>query len=245
MATGGEICADERCQVYLGQQAEYPAMDEAVRRTAGLVLTFDGQLASTFYSANAGGVSASPEEGFGPSAVAPAAAPYLRAAPYRTGDPHRWSVTVTLAQVAARLRYPGALSSVAVDRTGPSGRALSVALEGDAGRRTVAGTDFARALGLRSTLYRIRLASGDGTSAPPAATLVQLPPEETAAAAAVSPAAFQAEVVSQWTAGVPLRPARPTSHRPSPARGPTWPEVVMGAALAACLVLRHYAASRG
>src|SRR5690606_36952158 len=30
MRANGEICATQRCQVYLGQQAEYAAMDEAV-----------------------------------------------------------------------------------------------------------------------------------------------------------------------------------------------------------------------
>src|SRR2546423_760971 len=86
MATSGEICADERCRVYLGQQAEYPAMDEAVLRTAGQVLMFAGELASTFYSANGGGVSASPEEGFGPTVGSPTAFPYLRAARYPAGE---------------------------------------------------------------------------------------------------------------------------------------------------------------
>ena len=218
MATSGEICADERCQVYLGQQAEYPAMDEAVVRTAGQVLTFDGQLASTFYSANGGGVSATPEEGFGPTAASSPAAPYLRAAPYPTGDANPWSVTVALAQVAARLRYPGDLSSVTVARTGPSGRALNVALEGSAGGRTLPGITFARALGLRSTLFRAHLAAGDDTPAPPPVTLLQLPPEDAATTSVVPFDAAEGHVTS---------------------RGPTWPEVLMGVGLAVCLALRH------
>ena len=34
MAGAGELCADQRCQVYLGQQAEYAAMSKAVMATA-------------------------------------------------------------------------------------------------------------------------------------------------------------------------------------------------------------------
>ncbi|MGH8973503.1 MAG: SpoIID/LytB domain-containing protein, partial [Acidimicrobiia bacterium] len=166
MATSGEICADERCQVYLGQQAEYPAMDEAVVRTSGLVLTFAGQLASTVYSANGGGESASREEGFGPAAAGPPADyPYLRAAPYPTRDPDPWSVVVALERVAARLGYPGELSSVSVVEAGPSGRALRVALDGSAGTRTVTGIEVARALGLRSTRFRAHGTVGAGAPA--------------------------------------------------------------------------------
>ena len=228
MASSGEICADERCQVYLGQQAEYPAMDEAVRRTAGQVLTFAGQLAATFYSANGGGVSASPEEGFGPTAVrSPTAFPYLRAARYPAGEANPWSVTIALSQVAARLRYPGALSSVTVARTGPSGRALSVALEGRAGGRTLTGIEFARALGLRSTRFAASLGTGDAAPAPPPAAL-QIPPEETATA----------PVVPFGDARSPAEAARQTV---SPGQAPTWPEVLMAAALALCLALRRYA----
>ena len=240
MATSGEICADERCQVYLGQQAEYPAMDEAVLRTAGQVLTFAGQLASTFYSANGGGVSASPEEGFGPTAVrSPTAFPYLRAARYPTGSANPWSVTIALSQVAARLRYPGALSSVTVARTGPSGRALSVALEGRAGGRTLTGIEFARALGLRSTLFAARLDTGDGASAPPPVAL-QVPPEETAMAPVVAIGAFQGNVASVGAGGDALSPAGPARQAASHGREPTWPEVLMAAALALCLALRRY-----
>ena len=240
MASSGEICADERCQVYLGQQAEYPAMDEAVLRTAGQVLTFAGQLASTFYSANGGGVSASPEEGFGPTAVrSPTAFPYLRAARYPTGSANPWSVTIALSQVAARLRYPGALSSVTVARTGPSGRALSVALEGSAGGRTLTGIEFARALGLRSTLFAARLDTGDGASAPPPVAL-QVPPEETAMAPVVAIGAFQGNVASVGAGGDALSPAGPARQAASHGREPTWPEVLMAAALALCLALRRY-----
>src|SRR5204863_1998782 len=84
MAAAGEICADQRCQVYLGAKLEYPEMNKAVADTAGQVLTYQGKLAATVYSANAGGTSASLAEGFGPRAAPDASYPYLRSAPYRT-----------------------------------------------------------------------------------------------------------------------------------------------------------------
>src|SRR5207249_7864376 len=161
MSTSGELCDDERCQVYLGQQAEYAAMDRAVAQTQGQVLVYGRAMASAVYSSNGGGVSASPEEGFG---TAGANYPYLRAAPYLTRDPRPWTARVALTDVAARFGYPGPLRDVRVSRTGPSGRALAVDLLGDTGPRSVDGRHFAAALGLRSTLFALRLASA---AAPP------------------------------------------------------------------------------
>lgn len=164
MQAAGEICDDTRCQVYLGAQAEYPAQDQAVADTAGLVLGYGGQLADTVFSANAGGFSASPEEGFGSSG---AGYPYLRAAPYPTDNPDPWSLTVALSAVAARLGYPGDLTSAAVSSVGPSGRALVVTLEGSAGVHQVSGLDFESAMGLRSNLVQLHDTTSDTPPPPP------------------------------------------------------------------------------
>ena len=45
----GEICDYQRRQVYLGQQAEYPAMDWAVAASRGRAFGFNGELASAVY----------------------------------------------------------------------------------------------------------------------------------------------------------------------------------------------------
>ena len=180
MATGSEICATQRCQVYLGQQAEYAAMDAAVAATRGQVLVYGNELATAVYSANGAGVSATPKEGFGPAATD---LPYLRSAAYPTGDRDPWQVTVGLADIAARLGYPSTLQSVRVSATGPSGRPTAVELSGGAGIRTLPARTFAQALGLRSTLWSLSLGSAE--SAPPLhapADLVQVPPSEASVA---------------------------------------------------------------
>ena len=180
MLAGGEICDTQRCQVYLGAQAEYGAMNAAVDATAQQVLVYRNSLASAVYSANGGGFSASREEGFG---VSDESAPYLRAAPYPTKDPGPWSVTVALTDVAARLGYVGQVTDVRVTRAGPSGRALEVTLDGTAGPKAVAGIAFDAALGLRSTLFAVRVDTGDPPPPPPPAedAGVQAPPDEAAA----------------------------------------------------------------
>src|SRR5437868_15512049 len=96
---GGELCDYDRCQVCLGSGAEYSAMDKAVADSRGQVVTYGGGLASTVYSANAGGVSATAPEGFGAGSPN---YPYLNPAPYTTSDPDPWSVKIALSDLAAR-----------------------------------------------------------------------------------------------------------------------------------------------
>jgi len=184
MAVSGELCDTQRCQVYLGQQAEYPAMDAAVRATAGMVLTYGRGLASAVYSASGGGISATPQEGFG---TPNDGYPYLRAAPYPTPDPRRWTAEVALEHVAARAGYPGTIDRVEITQKGPSDRPITITITGDAGQKDMPGVTFARALGFRSTLYAIRVVETE--QAPPAPPppeqgeeLQQLAPEEAARA---------------------------------------------------------------
>jgi stage II sporulation protein D len=161
MASGGELCDTQRCQVYVGAGGENANLRAAVEATRGQVLTHGGGLIEAVYSADAGGVSATPLEGFGTS---DGAFPYLTTVAYDTPDPLPWVADIALRDVAARTAYPGTLTGVALGATGPSGRALEVVLDGDAGPRTVGGLAFAAALGLRSTLFTATILNG---AAPP------------------------------------------------------------------------------
>lgn len=154
MAGGGELCDTQDCQVYLGQQAEYGAMDSAVAATRGQVVRYGGALAQAVYSASGGGISSTPEEGFGTSS---AGLPYLTSTPYPTADPQAWEVRIPLDQLAPRLGYRGTVSDVRVAAAGPSGRALTVELVGDAGPQQISGLAFRDQLGLRSTLWTVRV----------------------------------------------------------------------------------------
>ncbi len=162
MQTSGQICADTRCQVYLGAQVEYPAMDQAVAATRGQVLTYGGSLASTVFSANGGGYEATPQEGFGGSDPGN---PYLRAAPYPTNDPGAWTTSVGLSNLAGVFGYHGTITDVTVSQKGPSGRALAVSLVGSSGTQVVPGLVFASSLNLRSTLFTPQV--GSASAAPP------------------------------------------------------------------------------
>ncbi|HYX43467.1 MAG TPA: SpoIID/LytB domain-containing protein, partial [Acidimicrobiales bacterium] len=154
MATDGRLCNSQQCQVYLGETVEYAAMNKAVADTRGQVLVQGGALIEAVYSANGGGVSATPIEGFGADF---GDFPYLRSAPYPTLDPSPWTVRLQLPALASRVGYPGRATGARVSQAGPSGRALEVTVDGDAGPMAVAGLRFVEVLGLRSGLFSIRI----------------------------------------------------------------------------------------
>jgi SpoIID/LytB domain protein len=157
--------------VYAGVQREHPGQDAAVAATRGQVLTHGGRLAAAFYSASAGGYSATIREGFGSGHDIP----YLPARPEPTDDVRPWSLDVALRDVAGRLGYPGTLTGVRVDQTGPSGRPVAMTLVGDAGERPVDPQVFRRRLGLRSTLFSLRTGvAGEAPPPPPAPVEDQL-----------------------------------------------------------------------
>lgn len=163
VASGGSICDTDACQVYLGVARESPGLDAAVDATRGTVVTYNGGLAATFYSASAGGISASPQEGFGNDS----AVPYLQPVSHPDANPQPWSVDVALDDLGRRFGYRGTITDVRIDETGPSGRAVAMSIDGDAGVVSIDPQQFRTKLGLRSTLYTVTVTSVDGAPAAP------------------------------------------------------------------------------
>jgi stage II sporulation protein D len=177
-AGGGELCDTDRCQVYLGAGAEYGAMDKAVSATRGQVVTYGGGLASALYSANAGGFSATPAEGFG---LGSPNIPYLKAAPYTTSNPDPWTVKIGLTDLAARFGAAADVTGAHVAQAGPSGRALTISLDSPTAPKLVDAHAFASGLGLKSTLFTLRTDQEAAAPAPPApGDLIQVPPDQLA-----------------------------------------------------------------
>ena len=198
MAANGEICDSQRCQVYKGASGEFRGQLDAVSRTLGMTLGYGGRYASAVYSANAAGFSATPEEGFG---TPNGSHPYLVAARYETRSEDVWQSKIALSDLAGRLQYPGTATSIEVTRAGASGRAIEVAIGGDAGTVKVSALDVGRAMGLRSTFWSMRLLSEDvAPDAPAAAELIQAAPEAVGAViAADTRAAIRADRVARRT----------------------------------------------
>ena len=154
-ASAYDTCATESCQVYGGVAAEKTQTDAAIRATAGQVVSYGGKAASTYFSSDSGGYTASSAEVWGNPA------PYLiaQADPFSAGGPRaRWRLEIPLARVqdiAARYGVRvGALKSVAVTRQSPSGRPQEITFAGATGSTKVSGADaggFIRSLGAGSS----------------------------------------------------------------------------------------------
>lgn len=148
------LFADERSFPFVGIGNATDDHEQAVAATAGRVLRHQGELAAAMVSTSAGGVTAALDEVFTGVEDAP---PYLRSVEYATGQEFRWRAEVALAVVAARLGYEGDPASVAVNETGPSGRAIELVVSGDDGPMTVDASTFGSALRLPSSRFRVTI----------------------------------------------------------------------------------------
>jgi SpoIID/LytB domain protein len=162
-----DVYADTRSQVYLGTKAQTSRTDEAVAATAGQVVTYDGQPAITYYFASSGGLTESVQNAFAGTAPEP----WLRGVPdpYDQGPEHRWSVSMSFATAAARLRglVRGAFRGIEVLRRGYSPRIVSAYVLGSAGRTEVSGPELEARLGLDDTWAYFSVRTARGVQAEP------------------------------------------------------------------------------
>jgi stage II sporulation protein D len=148
-----DVYADVRSQVYRGIAAETRRGTLAVRRTRYLVVTWQGELADTFFHSTSGGRTAANEEIWGGTPV-----PYLRSVedPHDDISPvHTWTVTFSRAEAERKLGslVRGELERVRVIERTPSGRAKTVEIRGSEGTRTASGPEIRTKLGLRSSWF--------------------------------------------------------------------------------------------
>ena len=138
-ATGADLCTEEHCQVYLGRARANALTDQAVEETAGMYVTYDGQLCETYYSSSNGGASESSANVWGQ------ALPYLQGVvdPYEADVAAKipgyvWSISYTPAQITQRLRSRGydcaTIVSMRVDAYTPTGNVLTVKMTDANGR---------------------------------------------------------------------------------------------------------------
>jgi stage II sporulation protein D len=143
---GFDLYSDTRSQVYKGLESEYARTNDAVAATRGQVVTYQGKVAQTLYSACSGGHTESAENVFG------SPVPYLVGVP----DPydyycplHEWTLRFSGPEISAKLGgyLDGRLKRVVITRRGVSPRIVSAKLIGTGGVSTVTGTDLEAALG--------------------------------------------------------------------------------------------------
>ncbi len=163
-----DLCATTDCQVYGGVEAEQARTDDAITATTGVVVTYQGQTARTYYHSDSGGTVASSREVWGTSY------PYLVAVrDAASNTPHRaWTARLDAAVVSASLvaigRGVGTVTSLRVLELSESGRVAALEVTGTGGATVLRGTQLtslARGWGLKSMRFSMQSAlsvRGDG-----------------------------------------------------------------------------------
>lgn len=138
-------------QVYKGVAAESNRTQAAARETAGQVLVHQGQLINAVFHSSSGGHTDD------------AGNVWLESRPYLQGVPDfdhhspvfSWTATIPAQQLQQLAGGIGAIRSIEILRSSPWGRAITLRLVGSQGSKDVSGSEFRRALGLRSTMIAI------------------------------------------------------------------------------------------
>ena len=141
-SAGFDLCTTEHCQVYRGRDRTNANTDRAVEETAGMYVTYNGELTQTFYAASNGGASESSGN------VWTQSLPYLQGVidPYEAYiaaniPNYYWTITYTPAEITQRLRNRGyecsTIVSMVVSQFSPTGNVISVTMTDSNGRRLV------------------------------------------------------------------------------------------------------------
>ncbi|HVQ58839.1 MAG TPA: SpoIID/LytB domain-containing protein [Solirubrobacterales bacterium] len=166
---GFDLYADTRSQVYEGLESEYPRSNMAADATRGEVVTYNGEIAQTLFSACSGGHTESMVNVFGTDV------PYLVGVPdpYDGACPlHTWKLEFSSPEISAKLGayLNGRLKKIVVTKRGVSPRIIEAKLYGTGGVTTATGSELAGALGGYDTWMTFQKvgAGAPPPSAPPA-----------------------------------------------------------------------------
>ena len=156
-----DVYADGRGQAYLGVSAEKPAATQAVNETAGDVLMYGDQVATTLFSSSTGGWTQSAADAFGPPGrpyLVSVKDPFDKISPY-----HDWGpVPVTGKTLGRDFGVSGRIVDATVKRNSSRRvKTLKLAslLRGTQNLTSVGGAATRSALGLRSTWFSVAVLS--------------------------------------------------------------------------------------
>jgi stage II sporulation protein D len=166
---------DTRSQVYRGVRGETARSNQAVRDTAGRILTYAGKPAVTYYFSTSGGRTENVELSFLNSEPKP----WLESVedPYDGISPkHRWRVRFSSGQLGSRLGAPGRFRKVRVIKRGRSPRIVRARVYGSRGTRVLTGAQIRSRLDLYdSWVYFTRVTSSQVRRPGALAATVALP----------------------------------------------------------------------
>jgi stage II sporulation protein D len=152
---------DTRSQVYRGVKGETVATNAAVASTAGEVVTYQGELAVTYFFSTSGGRTENIENSF----IGAAPKPWLKSVedPFDDASPkHTWRLVFTQSQMQSRLAglVKGTFRGIEVVQTGVSPRVVYADIIGSSGRTRITGPTARARLGLFDTWFTVKKVVG-------------------------------------------------------------------------------------
>lgn len=169
-SSGFDICNTTCCQVYRGVSSATANTDAAVDATAGVYLTYNGELCETYFMSSDGGATENSEN------VWTKARPYLRGVvdPYEAAvaqqiSNYNWTYTYTGDQLAEKLRNKGyscsTIHKFEVLQFSDTGNVVKVRLTDVNGKEFTFSKDNCRiVLGLRSLRFTVNGIKPEGNS---------------------------------------------------------------------------------
>jgi len=138
-------------QVYRGIASERRQPRQAVRQTAGQIVTYNGTPILAAFHAASGGHTANVED------VWSRRLPYLRGVRDfdRQAPVYQWQQTLPARTIGQRLDGVEAVQAIEPQRRTPQGRVAALKVVGERATVRLSGPDFRQALDLRSTLFAV------------------------------------------------------------------------------------------
>jgi stage II sporulation protein D len=175
-APGFDLRDDQRSQVYKGIEGEAAKAIEAVEKTRGLVLAYDGDVFPAYFSSSCGGRTVPATDVWEDApGIPPLRGTDCGACGISHHVPWRAPVTLTAAEITTALREAGRVTRRVTDvvplETGPGGHISKIEVRtAGGGSTTMSGNDFRMAVGsmkLKSTSFSVSRRGGrftfDGT----------------------------------------------------------------------------------
>jgi stage II sporulation protein D len=145
-----------RTQVYKGLESEFTSTHEAVKATAGQIMSFNGKPILAVFHSSSGGHTENVED------VWNSPLPYLRGViDYDQVAPvFQWSKNFSARELGRLIGGVGRVRSLSPERTTPHGRVIRMRVVGDQGSKLISDTQLRQILELRSTLFTISANNG-------------------------------------------------------------------------------------
>lgn len=143
-------------QVYKGLSREYVTTHEAVKATAGQVITYNGKPILAAFHSSSGGHTENVED------VWSSPLPYLRGVvDYDQSAPvFQWTKSFSSTELSRHIGGVGTIKAMIPEQTTPRGRIIAMKIVGDRGTKILKGGTLRQALDLRSTLFTVSSTQG-------------------------------------------------------------------------------------